>query len=371
MDHRSMAAATMSMCCRNKQKKDGERSSSGGGGSKQAGMRKGPWTEEEDAQLVWFVRLFGERRSEAHRQELPSPVGQLPPPGPPPRPHHRRRGAPHPRAPRAVRQQVVAHRQEPPRPHRQRDQELLEDAHQEAEGSEDGGVGVLVVDRDHHHRVLLRLSEQRLRHGRVVVGGHRFSAARERRRRRRRGRRRARRGVHHRGKPASPPPPAAAAGSVVLHHGPVLERDRGSRGGGELHGRRLGRSVSPRRRRAAGDAVVAGVGILLGLLALEDRRRRVLQEDARRLLMSHQPCLYIRSSTMHLLLPYINQSVSFIFLSTSYDFKRLGSFFVASVSYVLCILQYIYICICVYCNYTCNTLLDACMLCTSSSGQDM
>ncbi|TKW24651.1 hypothetical protein SEVIR_3G063100v4 [Setaria viridis] len=62
MDHRSMAAATMSMCCRNKQKKDGERSSSGGGGSKQAGMRKGPWTEEEDAQLVWFVRLFGERR---------------------------------------------------------------------------------------------------------------------------------------------------------------------------------------------------------------------------------------------------------------------------------------------------------------------
>ncbi|KAK3137697.1 hypothetical protein QOZ80_5BG0456000 [Eleusine coracana subsp. coracana] len=25
-------------------------------------MRKGPWTEEEDAQLVWFVRLFGERR---------------------------------------------------------------------------------------------------------------------------------------------------------------------------------------------------------------------------------------------------------------------------------------------------------------------
>lgn len=27
-----------------------------------AAMRKGPWTEEEDAQLVWFVRLFGERR---------------------------------------------------------------------------------------------------------------------------------------------------------------------------------------------------------------------------------------------------------------------------------------------------------------------
>ncbi|CAL5097303.1 unnamed protein product [Urochloa decumbens] len=66
MDQRSMAAATMSMCSRNKQKKqqDGERSSSSSGSHQQvpAGMRKGPWTEEEDAQLVWFVRLFGERR---------------------------------------------------------------------------------------------------------------------------------------------------------------------------------------------------------------------------------------------------------------------------------------------------------------------
>uniref|UniRef100_A0A0D9VAY2 Uncharacterized protein n=1 Tax=Leersia perrieri TaxID=77586 RepID=A0A0D9VAY2_9ORYZ len=26
------------------------------------GMRKGPWTEQEDVQLVWFVRLLGERR---------------------------------------------------------------------------------------------------------------------------------------------------------------------------------------------------------------------------------------------------------------------------------------------------------------------
>ncbi|WOL01958.1 Myb-related protein MYBAS1 isoform X2 [Canna indica] len=26
------------------------------------GARKGPWTEQEDLQLVWFVRLFGERR---------------------------------------------------------------------------------------------------------------------------------------------------------------------------------------------------------------------------------------------------------------------------------------------------------------------
>ncbi|RLN29776.1 hypothetical protein C2845_PM05G10540 [Panicum miliaceum] len=60
-----MAAATMSMFSRNKQKKDGERSSSSGNQQAAAvppGMRKGPWTEEEDAQLVWFVRLFGERR---------------------------------------------------------------------------------------------------------------------------------------------------------------------------------------------------------------------------------------------------------------------------------------------------------------------
>jgi len=26
------------------------------------GVRKGPWTEQEDMKLVWFVRLFGERR---------------------------------------------------------------------------------------------------------------------------------------------------------------------------------------------------------------------------------------------------------------------------------------------------------------------
>ncbi|RLN00988.1 hypothetical protein C2845_PM06G08940 [Panicum miliaceum] len=56
----------MSMFSRNKQKKDGERSSSSGNQETAAavppGMRKGPWTEEEDAQLVWFVRLFGERR---------------------------------------------------------------------------------------------------------------------------------------------------------------------------------------------------------------------------------------------------------------------------------------------------------------------
>lgn len=26
------------------------------------GFRKGPWTEQEDMKLAWFVRLFGERR---------------------------------------------------------------------------------------------------------------------------------------------------------------------------------------------------------------------------------------------------------------------------------------------------------------------
>jgi len=26
------------------------------------GYRKGPWAEQEDMKLVWFVRLFGERR---------------------------------------------------------------------------------------------------------------------------------------------------------------------------------------------------------------------------------------------------------------------------------------------------------------------
>ncbi|CAN6340251.1 unnamed protein product [Urochloa humidicola] len=50
------------MCSRNKQQ-GGEQSIRGGGGAAPAMMmRKGPWTEEEDAQLVRFVRLFGERR---------------------------------------------------------------------------------------------------------------------------------------------------------------------------------------------------------------------------------------------------------------------------------------------------------------------
>lgn len=49
------------------ERSSGSSSSRGSGNSDKqqvpaAAMRKGPWTEEEDAQLVWFVRLFGERR---------------------------------------------------------------------------------------------------------------------------------------------------------------------------------------------------------------------------------------------------------------------------------------------------------------------
>ncbi|WOL04763.1 hypothetical protein Cni_G13485 [Canna indica] len=29
---------------------------------KDEATRRGPWTEKEDLQLVWFVHLFGERR---------------------------------------------------------------------------------------------------------------------------------------------------------------------------------------------------------------------------------------------------------------------------------------------------------------------
>jgi transcription factor MYB, plant len=52
---------SIAMCSRSKNsKKGGEQQRSDG--SSTATMRKGPWTEEEDAQLVLFVRLFGERR---------------------------------------------------------------------------------------------------------------------------------------------------------------------------------------------------------------------------------------------------------------------------------------------------------------------
>ncbi|CAN6345045.1 unnamed protein product [Urochloa humidicola] len=53
----------MSMMCRRNKQQGGERSIIRGDGAAPAMMmRKGPWTEEEDAQLVRFVRLFGERR---------------------------------------------------------------------------------------------------------------------------------------------------------------------------------------------------------------------------------------------------------------------------------------------------------------------
>jgi len=76
-------------------------------------MRKGPWTEQEDLQLVCTVRLFGDRRWDSvakvsglrggdlqirpqqNRQELPPPVGQLPPPWPQARAHVATRGTPY------------------------------------------------------------------------------------------------------------------------------------------------------------------------------------------------------------------------------------------------------------------------------------
>jgi hypothetical protein len=57
----SIASASM-LCSSKKQGGAKKQQRSGGSSSSTAAMRKGPWTEEEDAQLVWFVRLFGERR---------------------------------------------------------------------------------------------------------------------------------------------------------------------------------------------------------------------------------------------------------------------------------------------------------------------
>jgi len=56
--------ASAALCSSKNIRKGGEQQRSGSGSSTAAtmAMRKGPWTEEEDAQLVWFVRLFGERR---------------------------------------------------------------------------------------------------------------------------------------------------------------------------------------------------------------------------------------------------------------------------------------------------------------------
>lgn len=69
-------SVSMSMCGGSRNNKlyikqqDGERSIVSGSSpppppapaATAATTRKGPWTEDEDAQLVWFVRLFGERR---------------------------------------------------------------------------------------------------------------------------------------------------------------------------------------------------------------------------------------------------------------------------------------------------------------------
>jgi len=76
-------------------------------------MRKGPWTEQEDMQLVCTVRLFGDRRwdfiaqvsglrgwelqlrPQQDRKELPPQVGELPPPWPQAWPYVTARGAPY------------------------------------------------------------------------------------------------------------------------------------------------------------------------------------------------------------------------------------------------------------------------------------
>ncbi|WVZ68003.1 hypothetical protein U9M48_017000 [Paspalum notatum var. saurae] len=77
------------------------------------------------------------RGAPALRQELQAALDELPPPGPQARQLHRRRRRAHHQAPRPARQQVVADRGAAARPDGQRDQELLEHAHQ-AQAAEPG-----------------------------------------------------------------------------------------------------------------------------------------------------------------------------------------------------------------------------------------
>uniref|UniRef100_A0A453KSI8 Myb-like domain-containing protein n=1 Tax=Aegilops tauschii subsp. strangulata TaxID=200361 RepID=A0A453KSI8_AEGTS len=110
------------------------------------GLKKGPWTAEEDQKLVSFLLSNGQCCWRAVpklagvapvREELPAAVDQLPPAGPQARAALRRGGEDGDRPARAARKQVVQDRLPPARPDRQRDQEPLEHAHQE-EAEEDG-----------------------------------------------------------------------------------------------------------------------------------------------------------------------------------------------------------------------------------------
>ncbi|XP_039821806.1 uncharacterized protein LOC120683789 isoform X1 [Panicum virgatum] len=168
------------------------------------GLKKGPWTPEEDRKLLayieqhghgcWrslpakagelasilqhsatviFVSLVtdvhaknGRGRAAAVRQELPAPVDELPPAGHQAGQVQPAGGADHHPAPRAARQQVVGDRDAPAEAHRQRDQELLEHAPQEAAGQDGHRPG-------HAQAALRRARRGRRRRGRAARQGRR------------------------------------------------------------------------------------------------------------------------------------------------------------------------------------------------------